>query len=508
LVATVHGQVFTETADAHFGSTLYDAYRSIIPTLDGGYLLVGETSGSNQDVQGATYGLSDYWVIKLDHNYNLIWEKNYGGSGTDGAMGVVQTDANTYYIIGNSDSPANGSKTVATNGGNDIWIVKIDNTGTQLADYSYGTHQHDYCYRNSICLNNANNLIIAAQAVSEVSGNKTSPGFGITDIWVLEIDQNGVILKERSFGGAASDDSPSLFYDSITENYFLASKSSSDIGGNKTSEHYGSGSDVWVLKLSDSLEIVAQNSFGGTDYESVGQISLMNNQIVVCGTSQSPISGNKTCASYGPYDGFLIVLDSTDLNIQEQESFGGTSNNTYFTGVQQIENHIFCFGSVNGPSNDFKTNATYGQMDGYMVLLDMQYNYLDNTTFGGTTYDGDPIGIYENGIMNIFFNSNSPSFSGSLNCSNYGSSDIIHGIFNSDLGIASNDIELVMYPNPSNGIVYFKGITDGQEVSILNHLGQTVQKGIISNNTLNVQGLASGNYFLEMNGAIVKFNKE
>jgi hypothetical protein len=110
--------------------------------------------------------------------------------------------------------------------------------------------------------------------------------------------------------------------------------------------------------------------------------------------------------------------------------------------------------------------------------------------------------------MNIFFNSNSPSFSGSLNCSNYGSSDIIHGIFNSDLGIASNDIELVMYPNPSNGIVYFKGITDGQEVSILNHLGQTVQKGIISNNTLNVQGLASGNYFLEMNGAIVKFNKE
>ena len=55
------------------GSSGDDCAHSIQQTSDGGFIVAGATSS-----YGA--GSFDYWVLKLDANGNIIWQKTYGGS--------------------------------------------------------------------------------------------------------------------------------------------------------------------------------------------------------------------------------------------------------------------------------------------------------------------------------------------------------------------------------------------------------------------------------------------
>jgi hypothetical protein len=48
-------------------------------TTDGGYILGGSSSSgiSGEKTQNSR-GNDDYWVVKLDENRNIIWDKTYG----------------------------------------------------------------------------------------------------------------------------------------------------------------------------------------------------------------------------------------------------------------------------------------------------------------------------------------------------------------------------------------------------------------------------------------------
>src|SRR5690606_14808104 len=87
-------------------------------TNDGGYI-IGGTSGSNES----------YSFMKLDANGNTIWEKYYGGDGWDAFTHLILTSDGGYMAIGFSDSDASGDKTDDSKGGPDYWILKLDANG-------------------------------------------------------------------------------------------------------------------------------------------------------------------------------------------------------------------------------------------------------------------------------------------------------------------------------------------------------------------------------------------
>jgi hypothetical protein len=68
-------------------------------------------------------GYYDYWIIKLDDNGSLQWQKNYGGSGWDLACSIKQTSDGGYIVAGNSDSRDGDIK--KPKGLVDFWIVKL-----------------------------------------------------------------------------------------------------------------------------------------------------------------------------------------------------------------------------------------------------------------------------------------------------------------------------------------------------------------------------------------------
>ena len=59
--------------------------NSVQQTADGGYIVAGYRTPLF-DLIG-----SDVWVLKLDANGNVLWQKTYGGSGDDHANSLYQT---------------------------------------------------------------------------------------------------------------------------------------------------------------------------------------------------------------------------------------------------------------------------------------------------------------------------------------------------------------------------------------------------------------------------------
>ena len=102
------------TWERTYGGSDNDEARSLIQTTDGGYALAGATSS-----KGA--GDVDFWVIKLDHQGNIVWDRTYGGSDKDVAYSLIQTTGGGYAVAGYTYSKGAG--------GADFWVIKLDAQG-------------------------------------------------------------------------------------------------------------------------------------------------------------------------------------------------------------------------------------------------------------------------------------------------------------------------------------------------------------------------------------------
>jgi hypothetical protein len=65
------------------GGNSIDHLTSAKETTDGGYILGGSSSSGISGENSKLKRNDDYWVVKLDENRNIIWDKTYGGTGVD-----------------------------------------------------------------------------------------------------------------------------------------------------------------------------------------------------------------------------------------------------------------------------------------------------------------------------------------------------------------------------------------------------------------------------------------
>jgi predicted secreted protein len=108
-----------------YGGTNYDVALALVKTSDGGYALAGYTRSF-----GA--GGMDCWLIKTDANFNMQWNRTYGGTGDDEAWDLVQTRDGGYALAGMTESFGAGSY--------DFWLVKTDvESGLAWIDSSANT---------------------------------------------------------------------------------------------------------------------------------------------------------------------------------------------------------------------------------------------------------------------------------------------------------------------------------------------------------------------------------
>ena len=106
----------------NLGGSSWDIAFANQQTSDGGYIVAGFTESNDGDVNG-NHGGRDYWIVKLDSNGNMIWQKAFGGSGDDHASSIQQTSDGDYIVTGTTGS--NDGDVIENYGLTDYWIVKL-----------------------------------------------------------------------------------------------------------------------------------------------------------------------------------------------------------------------------------------------------------------------------------------------------------------------------------------------------------------------------------------------
>jgi uncharacterized protein (TIGR02145 family) len=180
-----------------FGGSNNDRGYSVQQSQDGGYIIAGITSSF-----GA--GLNDLWLIKTDDIGYEEWSYTFGGSGSDNAFSLQQTDDGGYIIAGNSYS-------YETNG-YDVLLTKTNVFGTEEWSHSIDWGENDIA--RSVQQTIDGRYIIA--------GYSNSFGEGDHDIllWCYGDPEGCTDSNSINFDPPATIDDGSCYYLSDIEPYF------------------------------------------------------------------------------------------------------------------------------------------------------------------------------------------------------------------------------------------------------------------------------------------------
>ncbi|MGJ1382830.1 T9SS type A sorting domain-containing protein [Sphingobacterium siyangense] len=196
------------------GGTGQELLQSIIPTSDGGYLVAGTSSSIKSEELAAGkpdpfgksvegFGNLDYWVVKLDGEGNIEWQKSFGGRYADQLRSVVQTRDGGYLLGGSSNSPEGGNKTEKCYGMSDYWVIKMDSKGEIEWQKVYGGEGDDQL--QAVLQTKDNNFLLAGSSSSGTTGNKNASNGKGTDFWLLKIEPNGEILWQKTYDIGKTD---------------------------------------------------------------------------------------------------------------------------------------------------------------------------------------------------------------------------------------------------------------------------------------------------------------
>ncbi len=230
-----------------FGGQYADQLRSIVQTKDGGYILGGySNSPESGNKTEQNYGIGDYWVIKLDNTGAIEWQRVYGGNGDDQLYVVHQTQDGNYVLAGNSDSGNTGNKSASNQNGTDFWVLKIDPKGSILWQKTYNIGQFDIL--TSLTENKDGSLLLGGHAKSEVVGMKKADKEQIDDYIVIKTNKDGEEQWTQSVGSKGED----ILKKAIEVRdggYLLAGTSKGPVSRDR---YTGKGSnDFWIVRLKD-----------------------------------------------------------------------------------------------------------------------------------------------------------------------------------------------------------------------------------------------------------------
>ncbi|MBW8048923.1 MAG: T9SS type A sorting domain-containing protein [Cytophagales bacterium] len=332
----------------------YDEYANdVIQTNDGGYIVALQTNSTDSFSQGGW----DYWIVKLDSMGTVEWQKNYGGTGTDKAFSVVQTNDGNYMVAGYSSS-TDGDVTGNIGGSTDFWIIKIDTIGNMIWDKSYGGTSSDIAY--SIEPTNDYGYIIGGYSYSndvDVDTNK-----GGRDYWILKIDSAGNIDWQKALGGAWWDICSKVIQTS-DGGYIAAGFSASDDGD--ATVWLGGSYDYWIVKLDSIGTIEWEKTLGGSDIDIANSIIQSSDGGYMVAVYSASNDSNVTF-NHGKEDYWIVKLDTAG-NIQWEESLGGDSIDYAYSIIQLNDGSYVVAGFSQSMEGD--VTGVKGKEDFWIVKL-------------------------------------------------------------------------------------------------------------------------------------------
>jgi len=384
-----------------------DSAKSIQPTQDGGYIVAGgtesfgaggdiwvikldrygniiwqksygsssgakawsirETYDQNQIADGyivggglltcATAACADIWILKLNLDGTIAWQKSYDGGSTDGEAAIQQTADGGYIMVDLTLSFGTGDL--------DIWVLKLNSNGTIAWQKTYrGGSQEWSCHPDENFQQTLDGGYILVNATS-------SFGAGGKDIWVLKLTSDGSIDWQMTYGGSEDEEVESI-RNTPDGGYIFMGKT----------ESFGlSDESVWVVKLDSEGNVEWQNAYsewdGYGEYEAESLI-VTDDQEYIIGhsagggdwamklTSIGSIVWSKTFAyntsirsiSHSLNGGYVAAGKAESYRIADVEDFWIThfDSNGDITGCDSVESKLPVYTATSATVQD--TNIT------------------------------------------------------------------------------------------------------------------------------------------------------
>jgi hypothetical protein len=382
-----------------FGGSGNDAGEDIIPVGEG-YMIVGYATSKDGDLTNIHSDSSgnpsmDVWVLKLNDTGGIIWQKTYGGSGSEIGMSIKQVPNGGYIIAANTNS--NDGDVTGYHGNGDVWILRIDDTGKIMWQKTLGGSQNETIGELNVKYGNIElcsdgGFIVCSRTSSndgDVSGNH-----GGTDVWLVKLNASGTIVWQKCYGGS-NDDLGNHILPLTNDGYCVIGSTNSADGDVKASS-YG-GIDVWLLKINSVGSILKQNSYGGSNTDYGMDIETTNDGGYLF-SAQTNSTDKEITANRGSWDYWLVNLD-TNLDLKWQRCLGGSGREEVCNAFQTSDSGYLVCARTGSADSDVTVGAT-----GCWVVK-LKDKTLDTSTIVYNTSSKNNILVYPtltNGIVKIF----------------------------------------------------------------------------------------------------------
>jgi hypothetical protein len=441
-------------------------------------------------------------LILLFNYGQSTFEKTFGGEYDEYAHSILQTEDNGYILCGHTCTFGSG--------GQDVYIVKTDASGTIEWTQTYGGGGEDHGYY----ISKANNggFIICAESTS--TGSRTA--------YIIRIDSNGNVIWENNINANYLSTSRCLVQTEANDIIVCGSTSMTNLGE----------TDVLLFKLNESGELIWNKKYGGDGYDFAYSIcETTDGGFVMAGGSSFPEKGN--------YDIYIIKTDTEGDTVWTRK-YGGSIYDAAYSILKSNDGNLFV-GSSSAITGDMKHRIlkldnngdtlwtkTYGEdasSFGMNISLtndncligcgwsknlneqesrlnlyktDVNGNLLWFKYFGGDSYD---IGydVFEANDLGLVVAGYTQSFGAGM-ADMYLIKTDSEGFLTSMNEFNKEKNLISIFPNPATSFITIQLKEDIpiEETIIYNHLGQKALVSKPVNNSVDVSKLKRGIYFLEV----------
>ena len=303
---------------------------SVKQTTDGGYIVAGYTTA---------FGAfdPDVYVLKLNSDGSLAWEKTFGGNGYDAAYSIQQTTDGGYIVAGGTDLFESGSS--------DAYVLKLNSDGGLAWEKTFGGSDYD----------------VARSIQQTTDGGYIAAGYTSGDVYVLKLNSDGSLAWQKTYSRSGENQAYSI--QQTTDGGYIAAG-------------YTSG-DVYVLKLNSDGSLAWQKTFGGNYEDRAYSIQqTTDGGYIVTGYTKVAYTD---FFEIGNYDVYILKLNS-DGSLAWQKTFGGNYED-YAYSIQQTTGGGYI---VAGYTNSFGPGYYYNV---YALKLNSDGSLAWQKTFGGNYED-------------------------------------------------------------------------------------------------------------------------
>ena len=327
-----------------FGGGLNDVLKSIIKTNDNNYVAVGfSNSNSDLTIKG--------WVIKIDNQGNVIWQKQLG-TGEWNYFESVRNSADGGLVMAGTTLMSDGSSG---------WVVKLDLNGDQVWEKLLNINGKE----------SFNDLAAFANGDLILGGATESIGNGLKDAFVVRLNSNGDIIYTKTIGFEGED--VCLGIDTAMNNSFAITGYFTQ---NDTKKFLIQWLDSDGLTLSDNIS---------------GSGPVIGKKIIHRGNNEFVIASD-----YKPFNAWHALgwITYSQLYVRCNKDFYGNKDSYSFAGALGKNNSFVVVGTTDaftpGQSSIFMFNMTDSCQDSPTVVVNL------------ATVSDVKIGIYPNPSSQYF----------------------------------------------------------------------------------------------------------